>query len=362
MISRVAENCFWLGRYLERAESTARVLGVTHNLALDAELPPEQCWRPVLITAGEEPSFLERFGADALEDPAQVEAYMTWDDANLSSVVCSARALRENARSIRDVVSLDAWEAINDLYLYLRGERGRADWVDHRQGFYTRVRSGTQLALGLMRSTMLHDLGLDFIWLGVMLERAAQTARLLDVHHHALAGAPGAVESAVWLTILRACSGFEPFMKRARGQVGGRAVASFLLLEAQFPRSIRYCVHAANSRLNAIRPPEHVEYPGAESAARLRALDAWVAKLGADAMDAGRAHDVLTRVVDEIAGVCMELGRELFGVAEAPAPAPAPAAVAVTVAAPAVAGTQSQSQSSADATPAPAAGSESPQG
>jgi len=320
VIARVADHCFWLGRYIERAESTARVLGVTHNLALDAELPPEQCWRPVLITGGEEPSFIARFGEAARFDPQLVESYMTWDEANLSSVVCSARALRENARSIRDVVSLEAWEAINDLFLYLRGERGRADWVDHRQGFYSRVKQATQLALGLMRSTMLHDLGLDFIWLGVMLERAGQTARLLDVHHHALAGAPSAVESAVWLTILRACSGFEPFMKRARGQVGGRAVAAFLLLEAQFPRSIRYCLRAAHSRFRVMRPPERAELPGADTARTLDGLVEWVDSLGPDAVDAGSAHEVLTRVVDEISAVCGQLGRELFLI-EPPAPA-----------------------------------------
>src|SRR6185436_18700026 len=105
---------------------------------------------------------------------------------------------------------------------------------EHRYDFYRRVRREVQLCLGLLRSTMLHDTPLDFIWMGVLLERCGQTARALDVQHHALTSAPGQhqeVATAIWLTMLRACSGFEPFMKRHRGQVSGATVAAFLMLE-----------------------------------------------------------------------------------------------------------------------------------
>ena len=252
VISRVADHCFWFGRYLERAESTARVLAVTGNLARDGELTPEQCWLPVIIVSGERAHFADKCGLDAAGSGEIVEQYMTWDEDNLTSIVRSVAAARENARSIREVVSIEAWETINELYLWSTSAAAEAQYREDRLGFYRHVRQLVQLCLGLLRSTMLHDTPLDFIWLGVMLERLGQTARVLDVHHHAftrLVNREEVVETALWLGLLRACSGFEPFMKRSQGVVRGEAVAAFLLFEPAFPRSIRFCLEDADACL-----------------------------------------------------------------------------------------------------------------
>jgi uncharacterized alpha-E superfamily protein len=315
MISRVADHCFWFGRYLERAESTARVLSVTNTLALDAELTARQCWQPVIIVAGEEAAFGAREGADASADGEIVQRYMTWTDENLTCIRRSVGAARENARSIREVVSLEAWETINELHLWLGGEAAKGEYGSHRYGFYRHVRRETQLCLGVLRSTMLHDNALDFIWLGVLLERVSQTARMLDVHHHALAGdnTNQVVETALWLALLRACSGFEPFMKRHQGRVSGHAVALFLISEEKFPRSVRYCVHSAYERLAAIRPPQERSLPGGRPLERLRTLDGWLAERRATELEAHQIHDALTHVVDETAACCNELGRDLLG-------------------------------------------------
>lgn len=321
MISRVADHCFWMGRYLERAESTSRVLSSTRTLALDAVLPPRQCWRPALIVSGEEPAFLERFGEAAMEDGEVVERTMTWDEENWSSIVRSVGAARENARSVRDLISLEVWESTNEVHLWLQSAAARAEYEEHRYGFYSRVRSATQLVAGQIQSTMLHDTALDLMWLGAMLERAGWTARVLDVHHHALAAAQspqtgdGAVESALWMAILRTCSGFEPFLRRSRGQLSGRAAASFLLLERSFPRSVRYCVSRAHERLKSIRPPEPEDLPGGRALALLAGLDEWLSELGEGAVEPGMFHEVLTRIVDETAAVCGSLGEELLGAA-----------------------------------------------
>jgi uncharacterized alpha-E superfamily protein len=166
---------------------------------------------------------------------------------------------------------------------------------------------------------MLHDTPLDFIWLGMLLERTGQTARLLDVHHHALTqlSTHRVVETALWLSLLRACSGFEPFMKRCQGRVADGAVAAFLILERRFPRSIRYCVRSAYERLCAIRPPSEPHLPGGRSLEALAALDAWVDALGPQDLT-GAIHDVLTRVVDEVSSVCDKIGTELLGYDRAP--------------------------------------------
>ena len=142
-------------------------------------------------------------------------------------------------------MSLEVWQVVNELHVFLASDEAEAMYAHDRDALYARVQRSTQLALGLLRSTMLHDAPLDFVWLGVLLERVGQTARMLDVQYHALIaeGAPHAVlETALWLSLLRACSGFEAFMKRSRGKVTGPTVAAFLILEPRFPRSVRYCV------------------------------------------------------------------------------------------------------------------------
>ena len=315
MISRVADHCFWLGRYLERADSTARVLQVTRNLALDAGLSPRQCWGPVVVVSGEQARFTGRFGPD-MNDGEVVQDYLTWDEDNLSSMHSSIAAARENARSIREVVSLETWEAINELHLWMGTEEARSRWRADRHGFYREVRHACQLALGFVQGTMLHDDPYDFIVLGVMLERAAQTARILDVHHHALTrvGAHQVVETAVFLALLRACSGFEPFMKRSRGAITPLAVASFLVLDPEFPRSIRFALATAHARLTRIRPAGAVGRPGGESLERLRLLDEWTAQQRPEALSTGSVlHDLLTRVVDDTSAICDAIGRELLG-------------------------------------------------
>ena len=321
MISRVADHCFWFGRYVERAESTARLLRATVSLAIDAEIEPAQCWRPVIIVAGEEAGFRARYSEDrddhkAWGDGELVQRFMTWDEDNMVSLRRSISGARWNARSIREVLSLEAWEAINELHLWTSGHAATTEWQGQRDGFYRHVRHMTQLCLGLLRSTMLHDEPLDFIWLGVLLERVGQTARTLDVHHHAFTQMPRrheVIETALWLSLLRALSGSEPFMKRNQGRVTSDAVARFLIEEAAFPRSIAYCVHSAHDRLSAIRPPDAAELPGKAAAIRLALLDDWLEeRRGVAGPEATPIHDVLTHVVDETHAVCDELRRELL--------------------------------------------------
>jgi uncharacterized alpha-E superfamily protein len=321
MISRVADHCFWFGRYVERAESTARTLAATGSLALDAELPPAQVWRPVVVVSGEEARFSSKItGGDddhaAWGDAEIVQRFMVWDEDNGVSLLRSITGARWNASSIREVLSLEAWEAVNELHLWIRDADAEAQYAHHRGAFYRQVRRSTQLTLGLLRSTMLHDEPLDFVWLGVLLERVSQTARMLDVHHHAFTNLPRRhelVETALWLSLLRGLSGSEAYMKRAAGRISSEAVARFLISEDAFPRSIAYCVHSAYDRLCDIRPPDQHDLPGGVSLERLRILDTWVAARQKEPLAGAAVHDLLTHVVDEVHEICGTLGRELLG-------------------------------------------------
>jgi len=312
VISRVAENLFWLGRYLERTESTARVCLVTRNLALDGDLEPHQAWHPAVIVSGQEDPYQKAHGDQGFADGERVQEWLTWEETNISSLRRSVGAARENARSIREVVSLETWEAVNELHLWMDGA-GRAAWRADRHGFYRHVRQHAQLCLGVIHGTMLHDDAFNFIILGVMLERAGQTSRILDVHHHALQrmGAHQVVELALWLSLLRACSGFEPFMKRFQGKASAATVARFLVLEARFPRSVNHCLHIASSRLAKVRAAD-ADLRG-RSLTSLRALESWVLDEAGPHIDAGDLHLFLTHVVDETHAICEDIGRELFG-------------------------------------------------
>jgi uncharacterized alpha-E superfamily protein len=312
VISRVADHLFWLGRYLERAESAARVCLVTRNLALDGELEPRQAWQPAVIVSGEEEAFRERHGEDGFADGEKVQAWLTWEERNLSSLHRSVAAARDSARSIREALSLETWEAVNELHLWMSGA-GREAWQEDRHGFYRSIRQAAQLCLGVVHGTMLHDDAFDFILLGVMLERAGQTARILDVHHHALSRMEThqVIEVSLWLALLRACSGFEPFMKRFQREATAATVARFLVLDSRFPRSVNYCLHQAGRKLARVRSSD-ADLRG-QSLTRLRTLEAWVVDEARPHIEAGRLHDLLTRVVDEAHSICDEIGRELFG-------------------------------------------------
>jgi uncharacterized alpha-E superfamily protein len=326
MISRVADHCFWLGRYLERAESTARLLQVTAGLALDAQLTPAQCWAPIIITAGEQWRFPVLYGEEAMGDGEAVQRYLTFDARVPVSLVQSVASARDNARSIREVISLEAWEALNALHLYLQGPQARARYDEERDAFFRRVRRDVQLCVSLLGASMLHDHPLHFVLLGQELERVGQTARILDVQYHAFLSpaAPArddaqVVQVSLWLSLLKACYGFEAFMKSHRGVVTAPAVAGFLIFEPRFPRSVRHGLRAAGEIVHLLRPPA-VEVGGLKTARQLGQLEAWLEERHArNGLDAQGVHQLLTHVVDETQALCDLVQAELIHATATPA-------------------------------------------
>lgn len=316
MISRVADHCFWVGRYLDRSESTSRLLQVTRALAFDSELPDLPCWRPLVTVSGQYPDFAERFGAEAANNGEVVQRYMTWAGENPVSIRNSIRAAREGARSIREVLSLDIWQAINELFLWFVGEEASNQYLQDRDELYRHIRRSTQLNLGLVRSTMLHDAPMDILWLGVLLERIGQSARILDMHHHMLEGTRGPnqthqiLETAIWLSLLRACSGSEAFMRQHQGRVSRAAVVSFLIFEDRFPRSLRYCIRSALGLMHRLWP-DGESAVGAPALERMKALDAWLGQQSRALPPS--IHDLLTHVVDEVSTACGEVQNGLSG-------------------------------------------------
>jgi uncharacterized alpha-E superfamily protein len=323
MISRVADHCFWLGRYLERADSTARMLQVASSLALDAELTPLQCWQPVIIIAGEQGRFPELHGAEAMGQAEIVQRYLTFEERVPVSLLNSVGAARENARSIREVIPIEAWETVNELFLYLNSPVARTDFDESPDGFWRRVRRDVQLCAAIVQSSMLHDHPQYFISLGLQLERAGQTARIVDVHHHAFIstaelkdGATAVVQTSLWLSLLRTCHGFEAFMKSHRGSVTAQAVASFLIFEARFPHAVRHALARARGLVLDVHPPS---LRGGLTLSHLAALEAHlVERMERNHLDSDAVHEILTRVVDEVHTICDLVQSEIINAAPPP--------------------------------------------
>jgi len=314
VISRVADHCFWFGRYLERAESSSRLLQVTRALVFDADIPVTQCWAPLVIVSGERDPFVERFGEGALGDGELVQEYLTWNDVSAVSLHSSVRFARESARAIRDQLSLDVWEEVNHLYHFLDKPETRRMYREDREELYKSVRRSTQLALGLVRSTMLHEEPMSFLWAGVMLERSAQIARILDMHHHTMEreSAHDVVQVALWLSLVRACSAYDAYLRIAQGRVNAQGIVEFLLLSPDFPRSLRYCLRAAYGLLRRIwsHPSDDPEQHA--SLVTLGTLLDWLdSREGA--VDLAQIHGLLTYVVDHASEVCSAVVREIQG-------------------------------------------------
>jgi uncharacterized alpha-E superfamily protein len=328
MISRVAEHCFWLGRYLERAEDTARVLDVNQTLLLDYHVPLDQQWRPVLIICGV-------YDMPGEPEAEAVQNYMTWEADNLCSIASSLAGARENARIIREVISAEMWERLNYYHLWLQGRPARELYQGSRSDFYAQIRRINQLIHGIADGTMSHGEPWEFFQLGTHLERACQTARTLDVKYHIglpapeQAGTP--VDNAHWGAILTSCSGYEPFHKKVRQTLDvGAAVVDFLVLAPEFPRSVMHCLCRCLESARAIsgRPASE---PANEVEATLEGLIGWLTTGGGAPSLRTVLHEALTRVVDTTHEIGDAVHRTYFDVrGQAPVPAgPAPAAAAV---------------------------------
>jgi uncharacterized alpha-E superfamily protein len=251
MLSRVASSIYWMSRYVERAENVARFVDVNLNLALDfPEAVPQ--WEPLVATTGDNELFATRYGEASRDN---VLSFLTFDlEAPNSIVSCFARA-RENARSVREVISSEMWEQVNSAYLMVMdAARSRAPLAAPHD-FFTAVKQASQLFVGVTDLTMSHNEGWHFGRLASLLERADKTSRILDVKYYLLLPGPHDVGMTVdelqWGAVLRSASAFEMYRKR-HGSLTPAKVVEFLLLSRSFPRSVRFCLDAGESSLHAI--------------------------------------------------------------------------------------------------------------
>ena len=247
MLSRVADSSYWLSRYIERAETNARLLMVNMGLMLDLEDADagstHEHWQPVLATLEDQELFNTLFEQ---VDGESVMEFVTFEKKNPNSIISCISRARENARTVREQISSDMWEHLNKLYLYLRSEKARIDYRNAPHDFFRKIIDGSHLFQGITDGTMTHGEGWLFIQVGKFLERADSTSRVLDMKYHILLPSGervgGSVDLTQWMAVLRSCSALEAYLKVRVGHVAAWEVAEFLILHPTFPRSIRYSV------------------------------------------------------------------------------------------------------------------------
>lgn len=280
MLSRHADSCYWIGRYVERAEATARMVDVHYHMGLEADpvssreadLPStwQINWESILAISGSADDYYRRYG---VENDRDALYFFAFDPEQHSSILRTWMAARENARTIRDQIASEMWESLNVAYLRLREWNVERVLRDGPHEFFQIVKNSSHLFQGILNRTLLMGESRDWLDTGRFLERACQTARLLDVKYHDLLpgsrseklngnGAPGEgvdplgvggpLDMHGWIAVLKSVSAFEMYRKTHRDGIRPAYVVDFLVLNSRFPASVRHCVSRVEGCLGRI--------------------------------------------------------------------------------------------------------------
>ncbi len=252
MLSRVADCVFWMSRYIERAENAARFVDVNLNLTLDVGGTVANQWDPLIYTTGDQQQFYERYGMASQKNAVGM---LTFDEQNPNSIISCLKYARENARTVREIIAAPVWEELNKFYLLVKDAARNGQAGDNPFEFFNHVKRSGQLIVGIMEATMSRGEAWHFAQLGRLLERADKTSRILDVKYFILlpsvqdVGTP--LDTIQWSALLKSASALEMYRKR-HGRISPEEVIEFLILDAEFPRALRFCLRGAEESLHAI--------------------------------------------------------------------------------------------------------------
>jgi uncharacterized alpha-E superfamily protein len=258
MLSRVANSLYWMSRYIERAENIARIVDVNLQLLLDLRNLDEERlakhWLPIVQTTGDEELFFKLHKKATAQNVTEFLVFQMENPNSLVSSICQAR---ENARMVRDQITIELWEELNRLYWFVRTPTARQVWKESPSEFFQQIKSSSLHIIGLTDATLIHNEGWRFAQVGKFIERADKTSRILDLRYQTLPekGVPQTVsetDALEWSAILRSCSAWDAYKTIHGAEVNPRLVAEFLLLNEDFPRSVRFCVGELNEALRKI--------------------------------------------------------------------------------------------------------------
>jgi uncharacterized alpha-E superfamily protein len=317
MLARTVENVYWLARYLERAENTARLISVHTHLLLD--LPPAVApgWLPLIDITGSRALFDERRGASTPRaEEREVVYFLVADLGNPGSIVHSLTAVRENARALRDVLPTEAWEEFNGFFMRFSEELRLGLARRDRFEFLKRSVLISQTLTGMLEGTMSRNHAHTFMALGRNLERADMTSRIIDVRCAQLradAAEPHAFDTVQWMGVLHTLSGYEMYRLGRRTRVERAGVVEFALRDGQFPRSCLRCLRHMDSCLD--------ELPrGGTVRARLAPACRFLGEAHLAAMDPAGLHELIDQLQRHLTAVHEQISVTYFPQRGAPAP------------------------------------------
>lgn len=268
MLGRVAESIYWVHRYMERAENIARIVDVNLNIGFDLPEGIEEQWEPLVAITGDRAVFKERYGAATKEN---VIRFLTFDGEYPNSIYSCLRQARENARSVREIISSEMWRSINRTFHEVEdATAGKIIDRDNPTEFYRSLKESAHLFAGVTDATYSHGEGWNFGNLGRFLERADQTTRIVDMKYFYLLPSPDHVDTPLdliqWTALLKSASAFEMYRK-LHGPLRIKKIVEFLLLDREFPRAVFQCLSIALDSLKNI-----LGEAGAEGHAALREI------------------------------------------------------------------------------------------
>ena len=243
MLSRVAENLYWMARYIERAENTARMVNVNGLLQLDLPARARTGWGPLIAITDSASLFRKLYRTPS---ETNVVAFLVSDQRNPGSIISSLRYAREDARTMRDIMPRESWEQISGLHASAARQIRKDELLPDRDQYLRSIIHGAQAITGLLAGTMSHNIGYDFLRMGRNLERAGMTSRIIDVRSADLLPDQGGglrpFETIQWMSVLKSLSGYQMYRQHVDQSVGRIHVLEFLLKDEDFPRAIFHCL------------------------------------------------------------------------------------------------------------------------
>jgi uncharacterized alpha-E superfamily protein len=294
MLARVADSLYWIGRYVERAEHMCRLGDVLLNATLDRTEAANQVARITLAAAG-------RPDPARIADPYEAAIPLAFDRDNEDSITSSLAGARENARQVRDQITTETWERLNLLYLRMTGPGAERAFTEGSSGFLNEAIADLHLFKGAADATMSHGEGWRFLMLGVHLERAQLIGRLLEVCFGEDRAVPLSDHFAL-TSVLRMSCALEPYLRVYTADIRPKHLLEFLVLDEEFPRSIRFCTNRIEEHLSAVS--RHAEIAGHSSPDRLAGrLKARLQYADMTEIEAAGASGFLANVLDECAAI-----------------------------------------------------------
>ncbi|MGD2137553.1 MAG: alpha-E domain-containing protein [Gammaproteobacteria bacterium] len=305
MLSRVAGRVYWLARYIERAENTARLVNTYYFLLLDLPRGTRVGWEVLSVITGGYPLFSEHYQR---QDERNTVKFLLADSFNPAALGNSIRNARENCRTSREVLPGQAWELINELYLYTNAHVGDALPRRGRYDFLTEIIHRCQQLTGFLAGTMSHDHAYEFIRIGRNLERADMTTRVIDIGAMSLKDStePSSLDAHVWTSMLRTLNAYQMYRKDVQLGVQCADVVGFLLQNAQFPRSVAHCLDQVEECFGNLPLYENALKPVRDTRRR-------VDRIKPEKLDAVTMHTQVDRLQVGISAIHEQIRRTWFG-------------------------------------------------